>query len=746
MKLTPKNKAVVATMLLSAAMSQTTVFAEQPNKDLKYIDEVKNDGVLSALQRGLMDGYENQSFQSDKNLSRAEFAALITRIFHIEVKAKGTSSFKDVVASSWASPYIEALYEKGWMTGTGNSFQPNESITKEQVAVVLTRALGLKSEHTGVTTPSDLSTASSWARESLLEAIQAGIIKTDNGNVHPQSGLIRQEAASIAVFVSNLLPLVIEDITDSGQIKVSGISYTAKDEVKGIFAAKNRNVLRGAKLTAVIRDHQIQSIQQLELVAPGQAASQGSAEFSANLKLDGDNATIGHLKVNADYVSVVNVKVNGDLEIGTGLQHDFYSNGLVVGGITRVLGGDDNTVVFDNANLKNVVVNKPDVRVEAKGKTTIGEVTVNSNATIEANAEVIIPKLTIGEGVAKVQINSNVETLEILGSKSSLTLGSSVKVQNVKLPTGGNIKDIISNFDQVTGSILMINNVQNQSSSSSSSSNSYTSPSVSADKAELYDKIGEANTLLAGATIGTNLGQYPQSAAVTLTSAISVAQDVYADVSVSQTNVNGAVVKLNQALVTFKQSIIVDKGTLYTQIGAASDLLQTSVIGWDVGQYLQSQATILGDSITVAQAVYDNTTVSQVNITTAVTDLNQAIVTFQQSVIGNKDTLYARIGLASTTLQNASIGTGYFQYPQSAVDALTISIGVAQSVYGTVYASQSVLDSAVITLDQAVSSFQSSVMMPPFKTLPTITAYKQDFKKPESLQYDEITDTFIRIV
>jgi len=82
----------------------------------------------------------------DENVSREEMAVFITRGLN-EVPPDGycgtTNPFSDVGFDRWSCKYVKRLVELGITSGIGNGlFGPEDTVTREQMAVFVTRALG----------------------------------------------------------------------------------------------------------------------------------------------------------------------------------------------------------------------------------------------------------------------------------------------------------------------------------------------------------------------------------------------------------------------------------------------------------------------------------------------------------------------------------------------------------------------------------------------------------------------------
>ena len=119
-----------------------------------------------------------------------------------------TTPFTDTPAD-WYQAAIAWAYETGVVDGTSpTTFAPNESVTREQIAVLLTRFLTNVCGVERTWTPDDLSgfadgvSVSSWARAGMADAVALGLFggtQDDNGQVwlRPRAGATRAETAAL---------------------------------------------------------------------------------------------------------------------------------------------------------------------------------------------------------------------------------------------------------------------------------------------------------------------------------------------------------------------------------------------------------------------------------------------------------------------------------------------------------------------------------------------------------------------
>ena len=131
-------------MTLSLAVSASAVKADEKiNED--YAEAV---AVLNGM--GVFKGYEDGSFKPENNITRAEVATIIYRIYTADVAKNDKSGlyasynkFTDMAGAGWAAGYIgycsNAELVKGYPNGT---FQPSGNITGYEVLAMILRAVG----------------------------------------------------------------------------------------------------------------------------------------------------------------------------------------------------------------------------------------------------------------------------------------------------------------------------------------------------------------------------------------------------------------------------------------------------------------------------------------------------------------------------------------------------------------------------------------------------------------------------
>lgn len=97
--------------------------------------------IEKASQYGLMQGLGNGIFGLGQTLNRASFVTILCRMLSWELITPELPSFTDVSPDQWYFSAVETALSHGALEQT-MSFRPEESVTREEMAVILVRALG----------------------------------------------------------------------------------------------------------------------------------------------------------------------------------------------------------------------------------------------------------------------------------------------------------------------------------------------------------------------------------------------------------------------------------------------------------------------------------------------------------------------------------------------------------------------------------------------------------------------------
>ncbi|EEK74437.1 MULTISPECIES: S-layer homology domain-containing protein [Bacillus] len=128
--------------LIYRALDLDEEFGEDEVLESPYNDIVDDNStmfpfeVLAVTELGIFTGDENGNFRPKATLTRAEMAQVLTRAFGLKVQ--GPAGFKDVPKGHWAENAINAVGSNGISVGDGKgNFAPNMKVTREQYAQFL---------------------------------------------------------------------------------------------------------------------------------------------------------------------------------------------------------------------------------------------------------------------------------------------------------------------------------------------------------------------------------------------------------------------------------------------------------------------------------------------------------------------------------------------------------------------------------------------------------------------------------
>lgn len=164
------------------------------------------DLIKRAAAMQIILGTAEDRFSPNGNITRAEFTTILARVLDLE---EGTASpFSDVGSDKWYSKSINAAYAAGLVKGRSESqFVPNGTITREEMAALIVRALefklGRELEAGTSTTFADKASIAQWAIEAIEKATAAGIIEgKGNNNFDPKGLLTRAEGVKVLLLLA----------------------------------------------------------------------------------------------------------------------------------------------------------------------------------------------------------------------------------------------------------------------------------------------------------------------------------------------------------------------------------------------------------------------------------------------------------------------------------------------------------------------------------------------------------------
>ncbi|MBH5318581.1 S-layer homology domain-containing protein [Paenibacillus sp. GSMTC-2017] len=195
-------------------------------------------------------GYAGQLFKPEKHIDRSEVAAILDRVMDKEA-TQTAKTYTDLSPSHWAKENIDQVTKMGLMSGyQTETFQPEKAITRGEMATIVSRLIEKQTgdkgaEGSGAVPKQNFSDIDGhWAKEAIEKAHGAGIITgyTDH-TFRPDHLLTRAEAVTIINKLLGRGPLSggslnqWNDVTEShwalGHIQEASIDHNYEKKVSG---------------------------------------------------------------------------------------------------------------------------------------------------------------------------------------------------------------------------------------------------------------------------------------------------------------------------------------------------------------------------------------------------------------------------------------------------------------------------------------------------------------------------------
>lgn len=216
LRITGRNKlknivaAVLAAVMLAIsvpfAASAASAFADLDLKEWYY------DAVIASIDAGYFQGDADGNFYPNKNITRAEFAMIVTRYCGVDANSAVGAPFTDVPKEEWFYGAVSWAYNNGIINGvSATEFKPQDPITREQmckmIGIALENVLGKKLSADGAKTFLDDDKIGTWAKEWVNKCSAEGLITgLDTGCFDPSGQATRAQAATVLIRCDTYFP------------------------------------------------------------------------------------------------------------------------------------------------------------------------------------------------------------------------------------------------------------------------------------------------------------------------------------------------------------------------------------------------------------------------------------------------------------------------------------------------------------------------------------------------------------
>lgn len=170
--------------------------------------------------RDLVQGRAADKFAPGATVTRAEMAALLVRLTGAAETTPAQPTFTDVAPGAWYYAVVETAVRAGLFKGYADgSFQPDATLTREQLAALATRLTGAAAGTTQLPF-TDQADIAPWALEAVAAASTQELLRgVSDTEFAPQIAVTRAQAAALMVRLAERMGLFEVTTTVTGALK-----------------------------------------------------------------------------------------------------------------------------------------------------------------------------------------------------------------------------------------------------------------------------------------------------------------------------------------------------------------------------------------------------------------------------------------------------------------------------------------------------------------------------------------------
>ncbi len=367
--------------------------------------------IESWIEKGFVKGYEDGTFKPNKNVSRAEFMAMVNNASGFT--KQDAVSYSDVPANAWFYSEVAKAKAAGYISGyTDGTIKPNSPISRQEAASIIVRLLGLQPDSQEAVKFADYNKMPEWSKGPIGAVAAAQIMGGYTDSTFKGENAIKRAEAVVALgkamaqIPAKATEAPKEEPKDNKVVPSSGSSSSSS----GSGSSTSTNTY-------------------------SQPGTYGPAT--------GNQTIYGNVVINSKDVILRNVTITGNLTLHASIgDGDATLRGVTVQGNTYVNGGGANSIHFEDSILLTVIVNKNNgtVRIVATGATSVTEVQLESSAIVAesgltggATGFSAVSLAASMPANADVELQGTFETVNTRATNVRLTLSEGTSVESLIL-------------------------------------------------------------------------------------------------------------------------------------------------------------------------------------------------------------------------------------------------------------------------------------------------------------------------
>ncbi len=343
----------VLSILLSLAMLCSLAVPTAFATDNRYSDTTDH-WAEAAIGRwsdyGIVEGY-GDAFNPDNAITRAQMATILSKTLGLTETTE--NPFSDVYVDEWYTPYVLSCYKADIMLGDNGKANPNAEITRQEAMTMFCRAFAIQAdEKADLTAFKDSGEVSDWALPYVSALINSGIVSGVSSDM-----LAPADKMSRAALVTVLDRAVVQYINTSGE-------YDLADKEGIILVAAGDTTLKGETKADVL----ITQAADGKAVTFKDATVTGAVTVQGETKIVNNNSKLPEIDAEIELVKAEEEKKTTRRRGGSSGSSAPVISDLTISEEKAVTSGTYNNVTITDA--------------VADGEVTLSNITINGDLTI----------------------------------------------------------------------------------------------------------------------------------------------------------------------------------------------------------------------------------------------------------------------------------------------------------------------------------------------------------------------------
>lgn len=173
------------------------------------VEKAEEVPVSLETHKAYIAGYEDNTLRAEGNLTRAEAAAMVTRLAGLDLSDNSMPAFKDMQKNAWYFRYINAAVKANMLDADNGMMRPNDKITRAEFAKMLA---AIDKENSSVSKFDDIK---GHRYEKEINKIYGNnrIEGYEDGSFRPDAYLTRAESAA---FLNRMFNRIADKVAYAG--------------------------------------------------------------------------------------------------------------------------------------------------------------------------------------------------------------------------------------------------------------------------------------------------------------------------------------------------------------------------------------------------------------------------------------------------------------------------------------------------------------------------------------------------